>query len=186
MARGASASRYDAVTVTLHWLTALLVLVLFGTALAWDNTPRDWGLHRLESLHVSLGIGLAAVIVLRLLWRLTAGRHLAEIDGRPILNFLARLVHLALYVLLFVQVGLGFAMQGFGGHDLSFFGIIDIPLPLGRDRELGHELQELHEIVAWTIVILAFAHAIAALGHRYLLKDGVLRRMVPWSRPAET
>ena len=32
--------RYDRVTIAFHWLTALLVLVLFGTAFAWNYLPR--------------------------------------------------------------------------------------------------------------------------------------------------
>jgi cytochrome b561 len=36
-----------------------------------------------------------------------------------------------------------------------------------------------HEYIGWAIVILAFAHALAALYHHYVLKDRVLRRMLP-------
>ena len=40
--------RYDRVTIAFHWLTALLVVVLFGTAFAWNYLPREWHLRSLE------------------------------------------------------------------------------------------------------------------------------------------
>ena len=55
--------RYDRVTIAFHWLTALLVVVLFGTAFAWNYLPREWHLRSLEGVHVSLGIALATVLV---------------------------------------------------------------------------------------------------------------------------
>jgi cytochrome b561 len=36
-----------------------------------------------------------------------------------------------------------------------------------------------HNWTAWALVILAGGHAAAALFHRYVLKDRVLRRMLP-------
>jgi cytochrome b561 len=42
-------------------------------------------------------------------------------------------------------------------------------------------LHEGHEWIGWAIVIIAFAHALAALYHHNVLKDGVLKRMLPGS-----
>src|SRR5882757_9130582 len=102
--------RYDRVTIAFHWLTAALVIVLFGTAFAWNFSPRAWGLHSLEGVHLSLGIALAAVLVGRLVWRATAGRKLAAI-GTPVTAPLSKIVHALLYALLAVQVGLGFVLR---------------------------------------------------------------------------
>ncbi|WP_407648206.1 hypothetical protein [Devosia rhodophyticola] len=37
----------------------------------------------------------------------------------------------------------------------------------------------MHNITAWTIIYLVGLHALAALAYHYVLKDGVLGRMVP-------
>lgn len=171
--------RYDAVTVVFHWATAVLVIALFGSAKAWTYAPQDWGLRWLASMHVSLGIALALAVLGRLIWRMTAGRRIADDNGNPIAHALAKIVHLALYGLLIVQVLLGFGAEWFGGSALSFFGLFEIPTPLAQNRDLSQRLEQMHEIVAWTIMALVGGHAGAALWHRYIVGDTVLQRMLP-------
>ena len=64
------------------------------------------------------------------------------------------------------------------GWDL--FGLVRIPA-LSQDRDLRSTVNGWHELAANTIVILAAVHAAAALVYHYLWRDGVLRRMLPWS-----
>jgi cytochrome b561 len=175
-----SHNRYDRVTIAFHWLTAALVVVLFGTAFAWNHSPRSWGLHWLEGVHVSLGIALAAALVGRLAWRAIAGRRLPAV-GTAITAPLSRLVHALLYALLAVQVGLGFGLRWLQGEDFSFFGLFSIPSLFTPDRATSHQIESLHNLAGWTLIYVAGAHALAALFHRYVLKDGVLRRMLPTS-----
>ena len=175
----AAHDRYDRVTIAFHWLTALLVFALFGTAFAWNYLPREWHLRSLEGVHVSLGIALAATLIGRLVWRLTAGRKLAA-AGNAVTAPLSRLMHWLLYLLLAVQVGLGFSLRWFQGEEFSFFGLFSVPnLFFTPDRAFAHRLEDLHNLAGWTLICLAGAHAIAALLHRYVLKDNVLRRMLP-------
>ena len=173
--------RYDRVTIAFHWVTALLVLTLFGTAFAWNYLPREWHLRSLEGVHVSLGIALAAVLIARLAWRLTAGRKLVAI-GSAITAPLSKMVHVLLYALLAVQTVLGFGLRWLQGEDFSFFGLFTVPSLLTPDRATSHQWEELHNFVGWTLIYVAAAHAFAALFHRYVLKDGVLRRMLPVAR----
>jgi cytochrome b561 len=177
----AAHERYDRVTIGFHWLTALLVVTLWGTTVVWNNVPREYGRairETLEPLHVSLGIALAAVLIGRLVWRLTSGRKLAA-AGNAVTAPLSKLVHALLYALLAAQVGLGFGLRWLQGEDFSFFGLFSIPSLFTPDRALSHQLEGLHNIVGWSLIYVAGAHAIAALFHRYVLKDRVLQRMLP-------
>ena len=54
-----------------------------------------------------------------------------------------------------------------------------IPSLFTPDRALSHQFEDLHNLLGWGLVIVAGGHAVAALFHRYVLKDGVLRRMIP-------
>lgn len=170
--------RYDAVTIGFHWITALLVFALFGSAMLWTYAPRDWWLRSLQGVHVSLGIALAAMIVLRLLWRWFAARRLPD-EGPAATRIASKIMHWALYGLLLAQVALGFGMQWLEGHGLSFFGLFTLDSPLVEDKELSKTLEGVHNIVAWTMMYLVGGHALAALVHRYVFRDGVLRRMLP-------
>lgn len=50
-------TRYDRVSITLHWLTAGLVILLFVLALGWDLFEHGSPLRKgMQSLHISLGI----------------------------------------------------------------------------------------------------------------------------------
>jgi cytochrome b561 len=173
--------RYDHVTIAFHWATAALVLALFGTSLLWNHAPRDWHMRSLEGVHVSLGILLAVVLVGRLLWRWLAGRRLHAI-GNAMSAPLSRLIHWALYGLLALQVALGFGLRWLQGDDFSFFGLFSVPSLFASDRALAHSFEHLHNLTAWTLVAVAGGHAAAALFHRYVLRDGVLQRMLPLAR----
>lgn len=173
-------STYDGATIAFHWITALLVAVLLGTSFGWKYLPRSWNFKQFEGLHISLGIVLAAVIAARLLWRLFAGRKLAA-TGSVVTDWLSKLVHLALYVMVLAQVVLGFGLRWFQGENFTFFGLFSIPSLLPRNGSLEDLFEDLHSLNAWAILIVVGAHSAAALFHRYVLKDGVLKRMLPFA-----
>ena len=181
IAAGGDKTNYDNVAIALHWLTALLVLVQFALAVTWDDFPRDTR-ENLQSVHVSLGVLLTAVVAARVVWRLMPGHQRPAIVSGW-MKLASKAVHYLLYLLLIVQAGLGFAWRWGQGHDVAFFGLFAIPGPYGAlVRPTRHLLAEFHEKVGWAIVIIAFGHALAALYHHYCLHDRVLGRMFPPAR----
>lgn len=172
----ATPSRYDGTTIALHWLTAVLVVVLFALAMVWDAFSRDTRLA-LHSLHISLGIVLAVVLVLRLGWRMTRGRHLPlAVEGLQ--GLAAKAMHHLLYVLLVAQVALGLAWRWAQAEPFEFFGLFPLRLASERNPTLSHTFGNLHDVIGWTIIVLAGMHAAVALFHHYVVKDGVLKRML--------
>lgn len=184
VAAGDDKTNYDNVAISLHWLTALLVVVLFGLAETWDYFSKATQ-ESLQSLHVSLGVMLAAVVLARIVWRLIPGHQRPALVSDWV-KLASKAVHYLLYVLLVVQVGLGFLFRWSQGHPVSFFGLFAIPAPFGAvDKSMRHLIHSLHEYVGWAIVIIAFGHALAALYHHYKLHDRVLGRMLPLARRSE-
>jgi cytochrome b561 len=184
IAAGDDKTNYDNIAIILHWLTALLVIVQFALAITWDDFPRETR-ESLQSVHVSLGLLLTAVVVARIVWRLIPGHQRPAIVSGWV-KLASKGVHYLLYVLLVVQAGLGFAWRWAQGHSVGFFGLFGIPGPYGAlARPTRHLLSEFHEKVGWAIVIIAFGHALAALYHHYRLHDRVLGRMFPPARRSE-
>ncbi|MBV7481869.1 cytochrome b [Bordetella sp. BOR01] len=178
----AAASAYDRTTIVLHWLTALLVVALFIMAQVWESMPHGTPVRKsLQGLHVSLGLLLTAVIVLRMAWRATGGRRLPP-ASHGALQVSAKTMHYALYLLLAAQIVLGFLFRWAQGESFTFFGWFSIPKLLPLVREQRHFFGDLHNVVAWVIIVLAGLHALAALFHHYWLRDGLLRRMWGGSR----
>lgn len=177
VAAGDDRTRYDGVTIALHWLTAALVLEQFLIAQVWGLFDRPFR-QTLLTTHTSLGIVLAAVIIARIAWRAIPGHQLI-VERTGWVEVASKTIHYVLYGLLAGEVVLGFAARWTDNKPLSFFGAL-IPAPLGPfSKGTQHIIVNAHGWIAWSIVILVAAHAAAALFHHYVLRDDVLKRMLP-------
>jgi cytochrome b561 len=177
IAAGDDGTNYDNVAIALHWTTAALIIANFALAEVWDYFSRPTS-HLLQATHMSFGVLLAIVILARIVWRLMPGHQVSALEVGW-MRIASKAVHYVLYALVVAEVALGFATQWARGHPVSFFGL-GIPGPWAAfPRPVRHQIQEIHNWVAWAIIILAALHAAAALYHHYALKDRVLVRMVP-------
>jgi cytochrome b561 len=165
---------YDGVTISLHWITALLVVVMWVIGQTADSLPKGTFQSAYWSTHVVLGFVLVFVILYRVGWRATGGRRLPRVDPVP-LHILAKANHYALYLVLAIVLVLGVANAFVRGYHI--YGLFQLP-QLG-DKDLRRPITHWHGLAANVVLILAGLHALAALGHHYVLRDGVLRRMMP-------
>src|SRR6185312_11691992 len=108
-----------------------------------------------RSTHFLLGATLAIVLITRMAWRASAGRSL----------------------LLAATVVLGIFNAWQRGDVV--FNLFTIPKLVPGDVALKKTLEELHGDFADVVLIVAGLHAAAALAHHYLLRNSVLRRMLP-------
>ena len=170
--------RYDRTTIILHWLTVVLVVVLFALAEIWDFLEHGAPLRKeFQSLHISLGILLTLVLIIRLGWRTTRGTRMPAATNLQ--ERLAKGMQLALYLLLAVQVALGFLLRWAQAESFTFFGLFSLQFATVKNHALEHTFGNFHNIIAWTIIVLAGLHAAAALMHHYILKDDTLERILP-------
>lgn len=178
---GDDGTNYDRVAIALHWATALLVLTQFLLSQTWGLFGRP-AHHLMVVAHMSFGIVLAVMIVARIMWRVMPGHQVPAIVSGWI-GLASKGLHYLLYALLAAEAVLGFLLRWAGGESMSFFGLL-IPSPFAPlSKAAHHQIGELHENVGWAIIILATAHAAAALYHHYILRDRVLLRMLPTGKP---
>jgi cytochrome b561 len=168
--------RYDAATIWLHWLTVALVAILWilGQVTAW--LPRGPFRLGVRSTHVVLGLTLVLVLATQILWRAGFGSALPPADA-GMLHWLAKGTHYALYLLLLAIVILGIANASYLGYNLC--GVLTVPRFGNSDPATERSINRLHEWVANLVVLVAFFHAAAALGHQYIWRDRLLQRMRP-------
>lgn len=169
-------ARYDGLSILLHWVTAAIVVILWTLGQTIDWFPKGAPKIDARSVHIVLGATLGIVLVVRLLWRASAGRKLPSAEsGWP--GMTAKLVHRGLYLLLATTVVLGIFNAWQRGDVL--FNVYSIPKLVPGDLALRKTLEGLHGDFADIVLIVAGLHAAAALAHHYLLRDRVLRRMLP-------
>lgn len=172
----ASSTRYDGLSILLHWLTAALVLILWTLGQTIDWFPKGAPKIDARSVHIVLGATLGLVLLVRILWRASSGRKLPPADAGW-LGLSAKVVHYGLYILLATTVVLGICNAWQRGDVL--FNVYTIPKLVPGDLLLKRTLEGLHGDFADIVLIVAGLHAAAALAHHYLLRDRVLRRMLP-------
>jgi cytochrome b561 len=174
---GDDGTTYDNVAIALHWTTAVLVFANFTLSQTWDWFAKPTkGL--MEDTHMSFGVLLAIVILARVVWRLLPGHQMSSLEAGWA-RVASKATHYLLYSLLIVEAGLGFAFRWGAGRPMAFFGAGIPPLIGEMSRPVRHQLREFHEYIGWAIVVIALAHAAAALYHHYVLKDRVLVRILP-------
>ncbi len=171
--------RYSAVAQGLHWLLAALVLLMFGLGFYMVRLPLSLEKFNLYQLHKWLGITIFGLAALRLLWRL--GHPAPPLPaGMPAWErTAARASHALLYALLFVQPVVGFLQSNAANFPVVLWGVLPLPALIGPDERLAETLLHLHHLGAFVFMLLVLVHAAAALRHHFLLKDDVLRRMLP-------
>ncbi|MBS0449313.1 MAG: cytochrome b [Proteobacteria bacterium] len=169
-------ARYDRLSILLHWLTALLVIALWALGESIDLFPKGAPRIGARSTHIACGALLGLVLLWRAWWRRSGGVHLQPADAGW-MGAAATLTHRLLYVLLFATVLLGLTNAWVRGDQL--FGLYKIPSFAPDDRGLRESIEDFHGFAANTLLIVAGLHAAAGLFHHLVLKDAVLRRMLP-------
>lgn len=186
--------RYDGVAMSLHWLSAVLVLSLIATGLIMTRLQAGSAdQFALYQLHKALGVVLLLLTALRGAWRATRPPPPWP-PGVPHPGRLAaRIVHAALYFCLVAAPIAGWALVSASTINIptSLFGLATWPhLPVlsGLDpvsrATIEPILSRTHAIFAYGLATLVLLHSAAAIWHGRT----VLARMVPlWpSRTGES
>jgi cytochrome b561 len=175
-----SVEGYGAVSQMMHWITVVLVILAWLLGQFDDVFPK--GAARAAGLfvHISAGLAVIGILVLRLFWRFADPPPPIEhtILGAW-LDRAGRLAHYLLYALLVAVPVSGIVLQFARGDALPLFGLTEIASPWTRDRAFARSVKEIHEVAANALIVLAALHAAAALIHHWVLRDRTLVRMLP-------
>jgi len=173
-----SNTRYTGTARVLHWLIAALMATQFIVAWTMPHLGRDTPVTTLISLHFSLGVLILAAAVVRLAWRMSHAEPTPEADLPPWQVKSARAVHWLLYLLLFVVPVLGWINASWRGMPVTAFGLFKLPELLSKGSQGWGWSGDVHGILAnYVRLALIGLHVLAALYHRFVRHDGVVRRI---------
>lgn len=172
-------SRYGALNIGLHWLMLLLFIAVYGSIELRElfdkgSDPREM----LKSWHFMLGIAVFILVWPRIAARFSGPTPAITPDPEKIQQLAAKLLHLALYVLMIAMPISGYLLLSAAGKPIPFFGL-ELPALIGTDKALAKQIKEVHELVGTTGYFLIGAHFVAALYHHLIVRDDTMTRMLP-------
>ena len=173
-----AAHRYSLISITLHWLMFALIVAVYAMMELRDFYPRGSDPREaMKAWHFTLGLSVFALVWVRIIARLftAAPPKLNEPAWR---SRMAKATHLALYALMIAMPLAGWVILSAEGDAIPFWGF-NLPALVPVDKALAGQVEELHELGGTIGYWLIGLHAAASLFHHYVLKDGLLWRMVP-------
>lgn len=174
--------KYPAGWRVLHWVMALMVLILIPVGL-WMTARADADLsgaltNTLFSAHKALGFSVLLLMILRIIIKVRR-KGPAYPDEMPrSLQLAAKSLHHLLYVMLVLTPLLGWAAVT-AYPALVVLGGIELPaMPfVPENQDLAGRLFAIHGALAYTLALLVVGHIAAALRHMFR-RDGIVRRMI--------
>ncbi|MDF3127046.1 cytochrome b [Rheinheimera sp. 1928-s] len=185
-------THYGYIARALHWATALLFLFAY-TAVYYRQwfTEKDTAINWTAlQLHLSFGVTIAVLVVLRICWRWSNVQPTPE-PGSALMHKAAHFGHLALYAVLIIMpltgyLGTGVATEFFFWFEIPKFADTWLFQLLIQDwaglsfEQFEVPMDFIHkEGGAYLVWLLILGHAAAALYHHIKLKDRTLLKMLP-------
>lgn len=173
---------YGSTAKVFHWVIVALLAVQLPLGWLMPDIHRGMQPGNAMTLHVSIGILVLVLIVLRFLWRLT--HPVAPETDLPAWQRLSsELVHWLLYLVVLLTTLTGWAFESTRGWSIRLFWAIPLPRLVGEGSALGRSLGSWHHTLPWILVGLIAVHVLAAFIHLFVYRDRVMYRMLPGTPP---
>lgn len=171
---------FGLISRVLHWSLALAIFALF--ALGYWMVTLDYTSAYYTSApawHEAVGMLVFIAMALRLGWRLSntnpTSDHLTRFEQRA-----ARIMHGALYAVIFVVLVSGYLISTADGRSIELFWGLQVP-SVYQAQGIESLSGKIHRILSYVTIALAGLHTGAALKHHFVDKDTTLTRI--WRGP---
>jgi cytochrome b561 len=166
--------RYGAIAVTIHWLTAIIIILALASGFQAGNAIDAADKVGFLRLHIPAAIIVLLLTLFRIVWWWFFDRKPVPVTGSPLWQErLARVVHIALYIVILGMITSGIGMIVLSGAGPNIFAGSVAPLPDFHD----FPPRVPHGLGANLLLALLAAHVGAALYHHFIRGDGLLWRM---------
>lgn len=171
---------WGSIAQTLHWVIFLLFVGQLTVGLIMtdmDPTDQKWFFY---STHKAMGIVILGFVLARLLWRLM---NIIPRDPKvPVWQLkAAETIILLMYFMMLALPLTGLTMSLFGGHNVEFFGLFTLEA-FEKAPTLAGVAHEAHTYFGYIVIAAILLHIGAALYHHFIVKDDILKRMLPGHR----
>jgi len=175
-----SIRRYGSLSIGLHWLMLVLLAAVYASIELRELFPKGSDPREaLKHWHYMLGLSVLVLVWLRLAVHMIGPVPRIEPEPASWQKLLAKLMHVALYVLMIGMPLAGWLILSAEGKPVPFFGL-ELPALVGENKDLAKIADEIHETAGVVGYWLIGLHTAAALFHHYVVRDDTLRRMLPF------
>ncbi len=183
-----SSAGYGAVAKSLHWLIAgLFALQLLSGEIMVRLAPSGTAMGVTQAGYYNWHKTIGLVALLLAVGRVVTRKLGSLPPWAPTLSegerrFIHR-AEQALYTAMFLMPVSGFLYVMAGGYGVLLFGIWALPNPIGAWPLLAVVARWTHVLAAWLLMATLAGHVGLVLWHQMVMRDGLLRRMLP-ARPS--
>lgn len=186
--RSTSSTRYTNVAIALHWAIAIFIIFNLSLGFFMEGFPKPLK-NIIVPLHISSGMTVLALTIVRILWRLTHRPPPLHPEIPPWERVAAHAAHTLLYALMLYMTLTGWSVisahvpnPGGGPKYFGTFHLAQIaPLahiqPASTQKAIHEQLIQLHLIGGYLFVGLLIVHVAAALKHQFSDRQPELQRM---------
>jgi cytochrome b561 len=170
--------QYGTTAKVFHWVIVALLVVqyLFGWLMPDIHRGDKPGVGM--TFHLSIGLTILVLIVLRFAWRLTHPVA-PESSLAPWQRLGSEAIHWLLYILVLATTLTGWLFASFRGWGVSFFYLVPMPMLATENAAAGKIIDGLHQAAEWTLLVLIGLHIATALAHLFIYRDRIMQRMLP-------
>jgi len=183
-----SPTQWGDVQKWLHWIIA--ALILGGAALAIFLVNQEEGVKENQlryiqyiKVHKSIGILAAMLIVARIAWVVHQPRPGYPDSMADWQKLASKLTVWGLYALMILVPLSGHLSSSSFGARTTLFELFVVPNIWPKDSEAIKIFHPIHKYGSFALLGLVALHIGAALHHHFIIKDDILKRMLPWGRP---
>jgi len=177
--------RFHPVSIFLHWLIFLLFAATLAIIEYRGDLPKGDALKGpLISAHMQIGVLIFVLAWVRLFVRRSVGVP-PEAQSPAWQQFVAKLVKVLLYAVMFLVPLLGVLFVQAEDKAVTVLGwTLPSLIAAVPHSALQANLEDAHKLLGNLVYFLVGLHVLGALWHHFVLRDDVLRRMLPrrWSR----
>lgn len=171
-------TQYHPISIAFHWLIVALLVAAFVVIELKGQFPKGSEARDLTKvIHGVIGQLIFVIMALRLIARIAFGVPEPTNPSKTV-KTLSKAMHWLLYALLLISPIFGLLYFQYAGKEIHFFGLV-WPQFVTPNPESKKFVEGIHEFLGNSLYFLIGIHAIAALWRHYIVKDGVLARMLP-------
>ena len=169
---------YGTAAKVFHWLVVALLIVQYPLGKLMPHIHRGMTPGDAMTFHISFGITILALMVLRLFWRIT--HPVTPARSLPAWQqLISEAVHWLLYVLVLATTMTGWIFASERGWSISLFSAVPFPLLPTEGSLLANAIGKWHGTMEWALLLVIGAHVAAAIAHTFIFRDQIMQRMLP-------